>query len=792
MRRIVCFLAIMLTVGIYGGYYLGDKMILAGLFFLVIAALKALIAKRKSNFVYPVAAFVLLFASVLIINHGDVSKKALYPYMDEYVNVTFEIASRPEKKEDKTSFYADIRELNFLNDTVFPSESVRLTVREDGTDLAFGDVVFARVRMNLPTEANNEGGFDYQLYMKTKGVFFTGYVDKGSLSVIGKKNFGFFDYMQVFNHRLCDSFDRLLTKDTSALMKGILLGDKSDMTEEMRTTFSRSGLSHIVAVSGMHIGTLLTVLFALYRTLRLKRFRMGLISIAAVIFYVCLTGAPVSAVRAGVMAIVAILAEGSFHKQDTYTSLAVTASVLILMEPFVVFDVSFMLSCGAVFGIFLYQKPMEEFILRLFKIPNLRNSVARRLLYRLISLLTTSISAVLLTVPVILFFFQETSLWGLLSNLIVLPLLPVLMAAGLLAGALSVLWEPLALLPSGASYLFLLIINYTAQFFARLQFGRVIYGVITPFFAYCYALFLFALFHILQKKPSLKACTISVSGILLLIAISMLSGLWESDIAKVRFINVGQGDSCAISLPKNNDILIDGAGTPAHQDYYDIGGKVIRPYLLQQGINDIEYVFATHGHEDHVAGLVSIIHEMPVGRLFVPIGFGTTDVAKALLQAAAEKDIPITELSAGDTVTISAEAEIEVLMPDREWAEQLSAEDENSRSLVLRFRYGETDILFTGDLSSEAEQHLVNECEGILQSEILKVAHHGARDATSQEFLDVVSPQYAFIPVGKNNYGHPNGAVLDRLYASGTQVYRADVDKDVIFTLNLSEILSVQ
>ncbi|MBQ3554369.1 MAG: DNA internalization-related competence protein ComEC/Rec2 [Clostridia bacterium] len=792
MRRIVCFLALALVGGTYLGYLFSDAAILFGSAFLILSLLKLLFSRRRTDILYPIASVILICASLMILCRGDVTQKALYPYLDEYVDVVAEVTKRPEKEENKVTFYAKITELSFLDETISPMETVRLTCREKAEDLDFGDVITARVRLNLPKEETNEGGFDYNLYLKTKGVFFSGYVDSDSLNIIGKKEFGILDHIQKLNYKMCDITDRTLTEDTAPIMKGILFGDKSTMSDDMRTKFSRSGLAHIVAVSGMHISTLLTILFMLYRVFGLKSFRMGILSVCVVVFYVLLSGASISSVRAGIMAVVTIGAECTFRKVDSYTSLALTVTGILLFEPFAAFDVGFMLSCGAVFGILLYVKPLEMCLLKLLHLADYDEKKYKHFLRKVISLLSTSISAQFFTLPIILFFFQETSLWGIISNLIVVPMLPLIMFFGLLMGFLGLVFEPLALYPAGASYLPLLLVKHTADFFGSLDSGRIIYGVMTPMFVSCYAIMLYLIFSLLHKKFIKQSLLLSVFNITLLFLIGSCVQSLNADIAKVCFINVGQGDSCCISLPEDTDILIDGGGTAAYQDYYDIGAKVVRPYLLKQGVTDIEYMIASHGHEDHVLGLVSILREMPVDRLIVPRGFGTTDAAKFLLSAAKQKFVPVTEVCAGETISLGETASIEVLMPDREWAEGLTEEEENMRSLVLRFTYGENSFLFTGDLGEEAEKRLVDAHNGGLSADVLKLAHHGAANSSSEEFIDAANPLYAYIPVGENNFGHPHPDILERLISAGTSIYRADRDKDVVFVMDLKHIVSIR
>lgn len=258
-------------------------------------------------------------------------------------------------------------------------------------------------------EAQNEGGFDYRLYMKTKHAFFTGYVDGNSLEKVGRKEFGLWEQIKMLNYRCGDVIDRTLTVETAPILKGILLGDKSGMSDELRLAFSRSGLAHIVAVSGLHVSTLLVLIFALFDLLHIKKRRAGLIAALLVVFFVCLTGAPPSAVRAGVMAIAAIGAEFIYRKADSFTSLAVASSVILLIWPFAAFDVGFLLSFGAAFGILLFSKRIEHALRRGWSILRKKKEGAGDggVSGKVISIFSTTLSAQLITLPVILYFFQE-------------------------------------------------------------------------------------------------------------------------------------------------------------------------------------------------------------------------------------------------------------------------------------------------------------------------------------------------------------------------------------------------
>lgn len=793
MKRRICLISAALLAGIYAGYCADCATLLLLCFCLIVSVgCKWLISRRAAETVYFVAALVFLLGAGLITVRGDITLKKLYPYMDEYVEITAEVTERPEVSDTATAFMAKITELSFLEERISPMETVWLKCREQGKDLEYGDIFTARVRLNPAMEAQNEGGFDYRLYMKTKHAFFTGYVDGNSLEKVGRKEFGLWEQIKMLNYRCGDVIDRTLTVETAPILKGILLGDKSGMSDELRLAFSRSGLAHIVAVSGLHVSTLLVLIFALFDLLHIKKRRAGLIAALLVVFFVCLTGTPPSAVRAGVMAIAAIGAEFIYRKADSFTSLAVASSVILLIWPFAAFDVGFLLSLGAAFGILLFSKRIEHALRRGWSILRKKKEGAGDggVSGKVISIFSTTLSAQLITLPVILYFFQEFTFWGFITNLIVLPLLPILMVSGLLLCAAGLICEPLALVFGGLAYLCLLCVRAVAVAFGGLRFGYITFGAVTPFFVFFYGLCL-CLVYSLAGKKSRSYALIPAGTIVMLLAVLAVRGYFTADVARVMFINVGQGDSACISLPHGVDVLIDAGGTPSYQTYYDVGGNTVRPYLLKQGVTDIEYMVASHGHDDHVMGLTSIIREMQVNNLIVPKGFGGTEAAAALLEAAREKNVPVYEFTAGDQIKFAPGSLLTARMPTAKWSAGLTEDEENNRSLVLHFSYGENSFLFTGDLEAEGEEELIAVSGDELHADVLKVGHHGSATSTAQEFLERVRPAYAFIPVGKNTYGHPDGEVVKRLESAGTQVFRADIHKDVVFTMNREEIIDI-
>ncbi len=791
MKRVVCLSALSVILGVYISTFADLSVcVFISLILILTTTIKLIASKSGKNIIFLLLAIIFTLSQGYSIYRGDITLKALHPYSDEYINAVCEVSERPQTKDGETTFICRVKEVEFLGEITYPDEMLRLSAGQENEKVDFGDVFTARIRIYPPRDASNEGDFDYKMYLKTKRIFFTGYVDGNTLKVTGENRKGISYRIKKLHYNYCDLIDAAFTEDTGTVLKGILLGNKGEMDEGLKQQFSRSGLSHITAVSGMHVATLVMIIYALFKVIRVRKRLAGLFAIVAIIMFVCISGASLSCVRAGIMSIMVIGAEFTYRKNDTYTSMATAVMIIVIAWPFAAFDAGFILSFGAVFGIVLFSRKIEEFILNLVHVKRTQDDGFLKLLViKIISMLSTTFGAQLIIVPVILYFFNEITLWGFVTNLIILPVLPFIMAGGILFCILGSVSHTLALLAGGFCYPFLLLVLAVVKFFGSLNFGYITFGYVTPFFVFIYLLALALIYLLLDKRRRIMSVIPGVSLILLCV-ILMLYAL-NTQMARVMFINVGQGDCSCISLPKGIDILIDAGGTAPHQTYYDVGLKKVRPYLLKNGVNKIEYMIASHGHEDHIMGLVTILDETEVEKLIVPAGFGTTEVAKKLLEKAESACVDVLKVSAGDKIFITEDAYIEIFMPTDELADELTEDEENNRSLVMRFNYGENSVLYTGDLESDYEKHLLEHTDGNLQADIIKVAHHGSDNSTSGELLERVKPEYAFVPVGKNNYGHPGKEVLARLAKMRVKVYRADEDKDVIFKMKPTGIVSI-
>src|SRR4030042_2598663 len=300
-----------------------------------------------------------------------------------------------------------------------------------------------------------------------------------------------------------------------------------------------------------------------------------------------------------------------------------------------------------------------------------------------------------------------------------------------------------------------------------------------------YYLMVFFIIEIFYKKTlsqmiKKKAALIVLASILLIIIVQVF---YPADNLKVNFINVGEGDCILIEAPNKINILIDGGGTP--QSDFDVGSKIVVPYLRRKGINEVDLLILTHPDLDHLEGLLPVLMEFKVDMVLDSGLPCDSSEYQEFLSLLLKKGIPYHKAEAGDNFIFSSNLEIFLLNPlyDSDFYEE---SDFNNASIVVKLLYKNADFLFTGDIQEAAEKKLMV-WQNILQSDILKVCHHGSATSTNLEFLDKVNPSIAVITVGKNSYGHPSQKTIERLEDKNIPIYRTDKDGTITIRTNGQE-----
>lgn len=721
----------------------------------------------------------------------DLTQKPLNPFVGKTGTVTGEVLSSTVINEKAVRFSVNAESFQTKEQKKMTvSGKIYLTVYFKDGELPSvlaerGDVISADCEISIPDGAFNRGGFDYNRYLKTKGVFFAAYANE--ISIDSHREKPVLDAYYSFRERLIRLFDETFPKDEASLLKAYILGDQTNAERSVLDSFSQSGLSHVLAISGMHVSVFLSLLTVVLKFLRVSKRKQLVLSIFMVIFFVIFTGAPVSAIRAGLISVLLIGAQLFYRRSDPAVALSEAAALICAIEPHLILSASFQLSFGAALGILLFSEGIKERITRPFKTLKFKNKRLYHAINSCLELLAIGLSAQVFIVPIMVYQFQTVSLSSVIATLVITPLLAPVLAGGLLFCAVGLIGKGIALPFAGFVFFCSKLMLFVAKLFAEVPFSSVSFGRITPFLLLLYTLFIFIIIFSFFRKNR-TGWILSVSSFLSLVLILFGNHMINREVLRLSFINIGQGDCALIKSSENCDILIDAGGKEGNNT---ISADTVRTYLLQNGIQDVEYAVVSHGHVDHIGGMLSLVDMIEIKHFIVPEGFGTTPEAEELLQKLSQKNIPVFKIKSGDVYDFQNGLTLSCLLPDKMINQFLGEENENNRSAIIKFQYGNTTMLFTGDAEKDVLEYLGENYGEKLSADILKVPHHGAKTSTSELFLTNVNPTYAVIPVGKNNYGHPHKEVLHMLAKENVVTFRTDLNRDVTFYIDTEKIKGI-
>lgn len=454
-----------------------------------------------------------------------------------------------------------------------------------------------------------------------------------------------------------------------------------------------------------------------------------------------LTGATASVVRACIMSILGLMSFLFYRKSDVYNNLAFSSFIILIFNPYTIFDMGFLLSYGGTIGIILFSNKLSK------KFP-----IKNKILNYIKEMFFVCISANIIIIPIIMYNFNTLSLTFFISNVLVSPIMGIVVILGFVQIFLSIININLAYLLSIFLNPMLEILIFIADFTAKLPLSKIL--IPTPNIIFIIIYYVIILFC---NKINIKKTIIILS---IIIIIFNLLNLLPKDL-RIYFIDVGQGDSTLILTPKGNSILIDGGGSETGS--FDVGEKILLPYLLDRGVTKIDYMMISHFDSDHVGGLFSILENLRVEHVLISKQGKESENYKHFLEISKRKKIKVIYLEAGDRINIEKNMFFEILFPTRNL---ISENILNNNSIVARLVYKNFKILFTGDIEEIAEKELIKlySKTNKLRADILKVAHHGSKSSTIASFLKLVNPRISLIGVGATNtFGHPNIGVLERL-----------------------------
>jgi len=783
-------IAILFVAGILSTQYFQLGILLVIILFLLTLSLILFFRKLGNNYYYSISTF--LLSGFLVFSIGNILAKdntiSFDPFLtqiDKVKNTTAagEITKIDLIRKNELNFYLAVDSIYseefFIKDKITILCKAKLDNKatfELYNELKPGNHLEVEGYYYKGKQKRNPGEFDYNEYLNSKDIL-------GVLSVNDITSITVLDYnIDLFKniiHQIRKTIDGQIKKyhspETAALLRGLLLADRGDINFQTKTQFINAGVVHVLAVSGLHVGYIVLIFLFLF-----GRFNVYLRSIFTIIGLLCfmlITGVPPSVFRATAMAIVLIIAFLSNRSTNLINSISIAALIILIINPNEIYNPGFQLSFAAVLAIGIILPYMKQLIER-WNVPN-------KILKYILLFWGVSLSAQIGTLPFTLLYFNKYSVIALLTNLIVIPSIGFIIAAAIVTLFFSATIPFIAVYFAAANDLLSGWILSIIKFSGDLSFSYIsitnysLIDLILFYLMLALLLFFFTKFVTFKAKLALF--------ILILVNTILFSSIDDSKLMPVKFlsvlmIDVGQGDSFLIKFPDGKTALIDAGNTTFT---FDNGDRVIIPLLNYLGIKKIDYGIVSHIDADHYSGFVALILEGMIGEIYKPEIDTSLSKDKRFEAFITERGIPINYFKEGKMEV--GNAAIFFLYDDD--VKNISGESTNNRSGIFKLVYGKTSFLFTGDVEKNVEKIYANKYQYFLDSDVLKVGHHGSRTSSSNEFLQYISPDLSLISAGfKNKFGHPVEDVIQRLEAAGSTIYRTDLNKAVLLRSDGREI----
>mgnify|MGYP000586069318 FL=1 len=620
--------------------------------------------------------------------------------------------------------------------------------------LEYGDLIEIKGEYSAPEVARNYKGFDYSQYLKTLNIYGTIKVEESK--IINKNQLSpILISINNIKEKMIDNANRNMPKRTANLLLGILIGERDNIQEDIIESFRTANLSHILAVSGAHTSyIILGITYLISKSKTPKRIGY-IITIINLLIFIIITGASYSVVRVCIMAIVVIGAKICYRKENFFTSICISLIIILIQNPFAINDIGLKLSFMGTAGIVIFNKSITNFFIKL----KIKQKIAEAL--------SVTFSAQLMIMPITILNFNTISLTFFISNILASPLLGIIIIFGFISIFISSILNPISKILFLILHIFLELLILVSKVTEKIPGSSILVKTPNILFAIVYYILIlfFNYFFVIKQNPTrrfhkkiIKIITIkNIKNAFKVIAVVFLIILLLTRIVriinptlKIYFIDVGQGDSTLIVTPKNKKILIDGGEGKTN---------VLFQYLLDRRINKIDYIIISHFDSDHCNGLIEIIEKMRVENIVMSKQSKESEEYKKILEIIKQKNIKVSSVKAEDKIIIEKNLYTKILNP----AEKFEFQDLNNNAIVAKLVYKNFSMLFTGDIE-KAEENLAKKYKNELKSTILKVAHHGSKTSTSEEFLKYVEPQIALIGVGENNkFGHPNQITIEKL-----------------------------
>lgn len=780
------------------------------------------------------------------------------------------VAGRVYQKADKEKYQIIYLENNSIKYRQQSLRESRLIIYDEYKEnVRIGDILTVHGKIRFFENARNPGNFDSKLYYQKQDIHANVWAESvqkregKAYTLIEKLENELYQFRQEWKSKLCEQ----MGEQDGNTLSAMILGEKSQMDEELRELYQKNGIGHILAISGLHLSFIGIGMYKMLRRLTGAYPIGGVFGILFLMLYILMIGLTVSAVRALTMFLFRVGADMAGRHYDAPTALSAAAVAVLLWRPLSLYDGGFWLSFGAVFAVLAVVPVLQGWMERKYsenkggRMPKSdRISMTYRICMSIVQGLTASLGINLIILPVLLYCFFEFPIYSLFLNLFVIPLMSVLLFMGMAGSLFSVFFLPLSSacfwICGGILRLYEMSCNLALTLpGARFVAGKPEIWQITVYYGILVIILLllrekerlreyvdgvddvegaeskkyktcrrgnFSRKHAgrgsgrsIQKREDSKldvgvqrrvtrlgrfALMLGMAGII------VLTHRWgERGKLTAVILDVGQGDGIFMRGPEGETYLVDGGSS----DVKKVGQYRIEPFLKSQGAGVIDYVLISHGDSDHVNGVEELMERQNIGvkikTLVLPMQEVWDEALAGIAEKAKEYGIRVVVIEPGQSIK-EGDMTITCIQPGNPGTEAENRESEgrdadeeyepgNASSMVLAVKFGEFDMLLTGDVEGKGEEQLTKQLEKRYRDcrwEILKAAHHGSKNSSSEEFLRQVKPAYAFISAGRENlYGHPHQETIERLTDVGSKIYSTQGNGALIVEVEDGETMKV-
>ncbi len=637
-------------------------------------------------------------------------------------------------KADKICY--DEKEINNVD------KKIIINIRDENK-INEGTTIKVNSQFLQPIPATNRYVFDYKKYLMNNKIQGTMFVSNDDIKIIKEEGF-----LYKIRNKTLVNISNLIDNSTddknSKILKSVIFGETDYLEGDFLKDIRRTGIAHIFAVSGLHIGIFILVFSFIFKLLGLNVNKSKITIVLFLWMYGFAIGFPVSILRALVIYSILVLGEVLYRKNSPFNSISLAALILLIYNPLWAFDVGFQLSFTTTLVIYLYIAYIS---------PKFKNKYISKIL--LIPFIQIGI------IPILAYYFNYISIFSFLGNLILVPLFSIILSFCFIGIVISLILLPVGEIILSVTNIQLNIFNYILDIIFNIPIlGIRIFTPQITFLFFYYILVLFLVYNFNKNKTD-KLTNFLYMSIFIFFVIHVFIPLNFNRTLEVSFLDVGQGNASIISY-KNKIIMID-AGGDIYSNY-NKGEEEIPDYLIKKGIFKIDLAFISHYHEDHYCSIEEVSEIAEIEDIFV------YDTNNQIPNISLDS---LKALNSNNKIIIDNDLKIDILWPE----EGFYSQDENDNSLVILITFNETRILYTGDISKEVEKDILEKIKNSI--DIILVPHHGSSTSSSKEFIEKTNPRNAVLSYGKNFYGIPSSTVLERYENNLTNIYSTFKDGEI-------------